>query len=127
MACKFPVEWFDVNSWKKRGRQNGCRGRLLQQSAIVAAQRRLHSLLLKAESAASEGTRDLKKNFTMHEKNGEMCFDSAFCIGFRVGRQHSEAVLTIFSSANNILLRKVTSVDLKLLQVRSQLLEFLGL
>lgn len=42
---------------ENRGRQNGCRGRLLQKSAI---QRQLCTLLLKAESAASEGERGLK-------------------------------------------------------------------
>lgn len=62
----------------------------------------------------------------MHDKNGEMCFACVFHIGLRVGRENSEVVLTIFSSSYNILLSKVISVDLKLLQVRSEPLEFLG-
>lgn len=55
-----------------------------------------------------------------------MCFACVFHIGLRVGRENSEVVLTIFSSSYNILLSKVISVDLKLLQVRSEPLEFLG-
>lgn len=62
----------------------------------------------------------------MHDKNGEMCFASVFCTGLRVGGEHSEAMLTVFTSSSNILLPKVISVDRKLLQVRSEPLEFLG-
>lgn len=46
----------------------------------------------------------------MHDKNGAMCFVPVFCIGLRVGREHSEAVLTVFGSSNNILLSKDISV-----------------
>lgn len=38
-----------------------------------------------------------------------MCFVPVSCIGLRVGRELSEAVLTVFGSSNNILLSKVIS------------------
>lgn len=63
----------------------------------------------------------------MNDKNRKMCFTSVFHISSRVAREHSEAVLTVFSSSNNILLSKVVLADLKLLQDRLEPLEFLGL
>lgn len=88
MACKFPAEWFNVNLRKKREEDRMAVEEDCSKSAIPTAQRLLHTLLLlKAESAALEGARDLKNISRCVTKNGEMSFAAVFYIGLRVEKE----------------------------------------
>lgn len=116
---------------ENRERQNGWRRQLLQKSAIPLPKGNFTFSLTKGWVCSLNRHYRFEKYLRMHDKNGAMCFVPVFWIGLRAGREHSEAVPTVFGSTNNIcsptlFLLYFWVTNLKFLQVRSGLLELLG-